>query len=58
MTTQELKMISDIESMNGRSTRKECLEYDKATLQSIIAQGYVTVIGNIVSREFHRRLQS
>ena len=51
-------MISDIESMNGRSTRKECLDYDKATLKSIIKNGYVTVIGDVVSREFHRKLQA
>lgn len=55
MTTESktIEMLKNIDSHLNRRMQKKSLSYDKKTLASIITKGYVTVIGNIVTREFH-----
>jgi len=56
MTTENSKtieMLKNIDSHLNRRMQKASLFYDKNTLAKIIRKGYVTVIGNIVTREFH-----
>lgn len=59
MKTQKLnletakKMLQDIDVMVNRTMQKASLSYDKLALNFIISRGFVTVKGNVVTREFH-----
>jgi hypothetical protein len=55
MTTSEkiVEMLKNIDGMYNRTTKKECLYYDKVTFNEIVKKGYVTLKGNLVSREFY-----
>jgi len=55
MKTTTLEMIKNIDSNLNRTMQKASLQYDKETLKHIIKKGYVTVKGNLVTREFHAR---
>ena len=52
-TTAVVEMLKNIDSHLNRSITKSCLTYDKQTLSEIIAKGYATVKGDLVTREFH-----
>ena len=47
------KMLQDIDAMLNRTMQKASLSYDKSALNFIISKGFVTVKGNVVTREFH-----
>ena len=56
MTTSNeriLTMIKDIDGNFERTARKSALQYDKETLSHIIAEGFVTVIGEKITRKFN-----
>jgi len=48
-----VKMLKDIDSMEGRNMSKSSLSYDKKTLAFIINNGYVAVVGDRVTRLFY-----
>lgn len=48
-----IKMLKDIDSMLDRTSSKSSLSYDTTSLKYIIKQGYVTLIGDKVTRKFH-----
>lgn len=47
------KMLQDIDAMLNRTMQKVSLSYDRSALNFIISKGFVTVKGNLVTREFH-----
>jgi hypothetical protein len=52
-TNNTIEMLKNIDSMLNRTIQKASLFYDKKTLSEIIKKGYVTVKGNLITREFH-----
>ena len=54
-TTNEriLAMITDIDGNFERTARKATLQYDKETLKHIIEKGFVTVVGEIITRKYN-----
>lgn len=52
-TNNTIEMLKNIDSMLNRTIQKVSLFYDKKTLSEIIKKGYVTVKGNLITREFH-----
>jgi hypothetical protein len=53
MTTEIIKMLKNIDSHSERTLYKTTLNYDKKTLSTIIKEGYVTVIGDKITRKYH-----
>ena len=53
MSNKIIEMLKNIDSHLNRTMKKNCLDYDKKSLSEIIKKGYVTVKGNLVTREFH-----
>lgn len=52
-SSNTIEMLKNIDSHLNRTMQRVSLDYDKKTLSEIIKKGYVTVKGNLVTREFH-----